>query len=108
METFFYIAGCSVAIHLVGSVLLLALVRNDPLAQELFALPNSWLGPRPRWLSLQLLRAKFFLPWIPAPSGMAQQTVSVRLSFWTARFAGAVFPCAILAFLVLAFIGSTG
>jgi hypothetical protein len=103
MEALFNFAGLTMGVHLVCSLALLAMLRTDPLATELFALPNAWLGPRPSWLDLHLLRARFFLPWVPSPLAMGECPLATRAVFWLARLSGGIFPLAILAFLVSAF-----
>ena len=106
MAIVFKIAALGMGVHVVLSILLLAILRNDPLADELFALPNAWLGPRPNPLSLRLLRAKYFLPWVVPPSSMAQQPLFVHGLFWFSRLAGAAFPCLMIIFLVLMIVDS--
>lgn len=104
MEILFKLAGQAMGVNLLCSLVLLATLHNDPMANELFAMPNAWLGARPRWLSLRLLRAKFFLPWVPSPHGMSDQSLAIRIIFWLARGSGTAFPLMILAFLVSLFI----
>ena len=104
METLFTLAGLAMCTNVLCSLILLAILHNVPLAGELFALPNAWLGPRPRWLGIRLLRAKFFLPWVPSPSGLSESSAGARIVFFLARFSGAAIPLAILAFLASAFI----
>lgn len=92
--------------HIAMSALLFAILRNDPLAEELFAFPNAWLGPRPRALSPRMLRAKYFLPWISSPGSMTQQSLLVQGLFWFSRLAGVAFPCFMAAFFVMLFVES--
>jgi hypothetical protein len=104
MEILFDVALWLFGANLLLSLLLFARLHEDPVSEHLFALPNAWLGPRPRYLSLRLLRAKFFLPWVESPSEMAAQGVWIRAAFWLARFTGAGFVIAIFSFLVSAFL----
>jgi hypothetical protein len=104
METLFNIAGFALILNVLCSLFLFAKLHNEPLSAELFALPNAWLGPRPRWLSLRLLRAKFFLPWVPSPPAMSEYSISTRATFFLARASGVAFPLAIFAFLVGVFV----
>lgn len=106
MEILFKFAGFAMGVHLLCSIALLAMLHADPLARELFALPNSWLGARPAWLSFRLLRAKFFLPWMPSPRAMDERSFAMRALFWSARLSGGVFPLATLAFLASVFVVS--
>jgi len=106
MEMIFKIAGWGMGVHVALSVLLLAILRNDPLVDKLFALPNAWLGPRPRLLSLRWLRAKYFLPWITAPGSMAQQPLLVQGLFSVSRLTGAAFSCLMVVFLVMLLVES--
>jgi hypothetical protein len=104
MEMLFKLAGLAMCTNVLCSLVLLAKLHNDPLAGELFALPNAWLGPRPRWLGIRLLRAKFFLPWVPSPRGLSESSLGTRAVFFLARMSGVAFPIAILAFLASSFI----
>ncbi|MDE0855415.1 MAG: hypothetical protein OSA97_13435 [Nevskia sp.] len=106
MEAIFKIAGWGMGAHVVLSLLLLAILGDDPLADELFALPNAWLGPRPRVFGVRLLRAKYFLPWIAPPGSMTRQPLAVQGLFWMARLAGAAFPCLMVVFFVMSFVES--
>jgi len=100
------LAGLAMIANVLCSVFLLAKLHSEPLSGELFALPNAWLGPRPRWLSLRLLRAKFFLPWVQSPPEMSEFPLATRAIFWSARLSGSVFVVAIFAFLASIFIGA--
>jgi hypothetical protein len=104
MEKLFVLAGLAMCAHTLCSLILLVTLHNNPLAEELFALPNAWLGPRPRWLSIRLLRGKFLLPWVPSPVAMSECSPVTRAIFFLARVSGAAFPLAILAFLVAVFV----
>ena len=104
METLFNIAGFTMILNVLCSLFLLAQLHNDPLSGELFALPNAWLGPRPRWLSLRLVRAKFFLPWVPSPPAMSEYSLSTRAAFFLVRASGVAFPVAMFAFLIGIFV----
>ena len=104
METLFALAGLAMCTNVFCSLVLLAKLHDDPLAGELFVLPNAWLGPRPRWLGLRLLRAKFFVPWVPSPPALSESSFGIRAVFLLARISGAAFPLAILAFLASAFV----
>jgi hypothetical protein len=108
MAIVFKIAALGMGLHVVLSILLLAILRNDSLADELFALPNAWLGPRPSPLGLRLLRAKYFLPWVALPGSMAQQPPFVHGLLLISRLAGAAFPCLMIIFLVLMIFESGG
>lgn len=98
MDILFAAAGCALLANIALSLWLFSAVRQDPVARELFAVPNAWLGPR--LTRPQLLRFKFSLPWVAAPSAMAEQPILVRSAFYLARIAGAAFPCLIAAFLI--------
>jgi len=102
MEILFNVAGLALVLHLACSTLMLAFLRDDALAQVLFAIPGGWPGARPRWFALRLLRGRFLVPWTPAPAGLTRESTLVNLAFWSARIAGTVFPLAALAFLFLA------
>ena len=102
MDALFLAAGCALTVNLALSVWLYFVLREEPIARELFALPNAWLGkapPRP-----QLLRLKFSLPWVAVPTGMTQQPLVIRCAFHVARIAGGAFPCLIAVFFVGAFV----
>jgi hypothetical protein len=102
VDALFLAAGCALMVNLVLSLWLYFVLREEPVARELFALPNAWLGkapPRPH-----LLRLKFSLPWAAVPTSMSQQPLVIRCVFHVARIAGAAFPCLIAAFFVGAFI----
>lgn len=85
------------------SLLLFHMLREDPVAAELFVVPNAWLGRPPS--RSQLLRFKYSLPWVAPPSGMKGQAGLIRGAFLIARVAGAAFPCLMAGFLVGAFFG---
>jgi hypothetical protein len=97
MEMLFKLAGLAMCTNVLCSLVLLAKLHNDPLAGELFALPNAWLGPRPRWLGIRL-------PWVPSPRGLSESSLGTRAVFFLARMSGVAFPIAILAFLASSFI----
>lgn len=88
MEALFNFAGFTMMMHILCSLFLLAKLHDEPLSSALFALPDTWHGPRPRCLGLRLLRAKFLLLRVPAPPAMR----------------GAAFPLAVLAFLADIFV----
>ncbi len=100
MDTLFNIAGLAVILNVLCSLFLLAKLHDDPLSDELFALPNAWLGPRPRWLRVRLLRAKFFLPWVAPPPAISEHSLATRAGFFLARASGAAFPLAMVALFV--------
>ncbi|HEY7640448.1 MAG TPA: hypothetical protein VH814_12035 [Steroidobacteraceae bacterium] len=102
MDVLFIAAGCALMANIGLSLWLFSVLREEPIARELFALPNVWLGARPP--RPQLLRLKFSLPWVSAPPDIAQQPVLVRSAFQVARVAGGAFPCLIAAFFVGAFV----
>jgi hypothetical protein len=102
MDLLFIAAGCALMANIALSLWLFSALREEPVARELFALPNAWLGPRPA--RPQLLRLKFSVPWVAAPPSMAHQPFLVRSAFQVARVAGAAFPCLIAAFFMGAFI----
>jgi hypothetical protein len=102
MDALFFGAGIALLVNLALSVWLFFALREDPIARELFYIPNSWLGPMPT--SLQLLRFKFSLPWVTSPQSMTQQPFVVRFAFQIARVTGAAFPCLMMGFFVGAFI----
>lgn len=104
MEQLFMLAGFAMGLHILCSQILLAVLHRDSLGTELFALPNAWLGSRPSWLSIRLLRAKFFLPWVPSPVAIVECSSATRAIFYLARLSGMAFPLAFLAFLVTAFV----
>lgn len=104
MEALFNLAGFTMMMHILCSLSLLAKLHDEPLSSELFALPDTWHGPRPRWLGLRLLRAKFLLLWVPAPPAMSEYSFATRAVFFLARVSGAAFPLAVLAFLAGIFV----
>jgi len=104
METLFKIAGSAMLLNVLCSLFLLAKLDVESLRNELFALPNTWLGARPSWLGPRLLRAKFFLPWVPSPPAIRECSSSMRAAFILARVSGIAFPLAISAFFVGAFV----
>jgi hypothetical protein len=102
MDGIFIAAGCALMANITLSLWLFSVIGGEPIARELFARPNAWLGPKPP--RPQLLRLKFSLPWVAAPPDIAKQPLSVRSAFQVARIAGAAFPCLVAAFFVGAFI----
>jgi hypothetical protein len=96
-----YFAAYLVGAHILLSQLLRILVKwRSPLAMNLFAVPNAPIAPD---LGFRLLRTKYFLPWQPAPTGMEDQPLYVRVVFWSARLTGMAAPLLILAFFGAAF-----
>ena len=77
----------------------LAVRRNPALAVSLFAVPNAAvvadIGPR-------LLQARYFLPWVPGPLGLANAPWFVQWLFWCARLTGLATPVLFLIMLVAA------
>jgi hypothetical protein len=104
MSTLFDIALILFGTNLLLSLVLFARLCNESICEQLFALPNSFLGTRPRYLSLQLLRLKFYLPWVKAPLEMDSQAGWIRLAFWLARISGTSFFIVIIAFFVSLFV----
>jgi hypothetical protein len=102
MDILFISAGLALMANVAISVWLFSATRQNPIAHELFARPNAWLGSRPA--SPQLLHFKFSLPWVAAPDAMVEQPFLVRGAFHVARIAGAAFPCLMVAFFIGAFI----
>ena len=102
MELLFYLAGIAMATHLASSGLLRHLLGADPIVYELYALPSSWLHRRDS-AGFRLLRLKFSVPWVPAPSELGEWRLSVRILFLVARVSGATFPLLVLSFLAAAF-----
>ncbi len=102
MDVLFVSAGCAMIANIVLSLWLFSSLRDEPIARDLFARPNAWLGPSPS--RPQLLRLRFSLPWVAAPSGMAKQPFIVRCAFNLARITGAAFPILIAAFFVSALV----
>jgi hypothetical protein len=95
--------GAAMMAHVILSQVLRLLVQwRSALALELFAVPNATLGA-PDW-GIRLLNAKYFLPWVAAPSGLNAQPVSTRIVFWLTRLTGAAFPLLMLAFFAAAFL----
>jgi hypothetical protein len=107
MDSLFVLAGIAMGVHLLCSIVLLVATYDTPLARELFAMPNAWLGPQPKWLGLRLLRAKYFLPWVPSPHGMRECALATRIVFSVARTSGMAFPLLVLAFLAAGFVGAS-
>ena len=108
----FVSAGAAMLLHTVlCGVLRRALIdgEHQALANELFAIPNRWLGtPRanPLIRPNPLLRVRYFFPFHVMPSGVDQLSPSVKATLFAARATGLYFLCAILGFFVAAFIES--
>ncbi len=95
-ETLFQAAFIGMALHIVCSLALRFSVEVDSdLFGKLFAEPLLGDIFRTPWL----LRAKYFLPWIPSPEDLAEYTVFVRLLFWGARLGGTVLLLGLIGFL---------
>ena len=91
--------------HVILSQVLRVFVQwKSLLAMELFAVPNAPLAPD--W-GFRLLRAKYFLPWTPSPTGMKNESLLTHLIFWLTRITGAAFPLVMLAFFAGAFVVAT-
>jgi hypothetical protein len=83
--------------HLALTITLRLTVRaGTPPFEELFAYPllGGFLGTP--WF----LRARFFWPWVESPHELSHYSTLVRLLFWAARLAGALFAAAIVGFLM--------
>lgn len=104
LDQLFRLAGYAMAAHLAASTILLFQIGPGSLADELFLLPNSWLGTKGRETSFRLLRAKFFLPWVPKPHGLEGWGLWAWLMFTLARWTGTAFPLLMLAFFAAAFV----
>ena len=89
-----------------GGVVLEALRSSgeQALCDELFGVPNRWLGTPDEH---RLLRVKYFLPFWPLPPGADRLAPRVRATLFAARLAGFVFLCAILGFFLWV-LGSAG
>src|SRR6266702_6612450 len=95
------LGGASFMVHIFSSQLLRALVRwRSPLAMDLFAVPNAPIAPD--W-GFRLLRAKYFLPWRPAPDALKQEPILTRLVFVLASFSGLAMPVLMLLFFASGF-----
>lgn len=103
MIMLFDVAAWLFGINMVLSLVLFSQLRNETVCEQIFALPNSFIGSRPKYLSLYLLRVKYFFPWVKTPSEMLSQAGWVRVVFWLARVSGACFIIAIIAFFVSLF-----
>jgi hypothetical protein len=106
MDTVFVLAGIAMGAHMLCSLMLPVALRGTPLADELFAMPNAWLGPRPKWPGFRLLRARYVLPRVSAPPGMRDCASGTRVVFFLARVFATAFPLLVLAFLATAFVVS--
>ena len=105
MLTLFLASGCAMMAHIVLSQVLRILVEwNSPLAMARSAVPNGPLAPD--W-GFRLLRVKYFLPWVAAPTGMNTKPFLTRLIFWCTRITGILFPLFMLAFFAGAFVVAT-
>ena len=101
MELLFKLAGLAMLAHLFLSQLSRYLVNwNSDLAMELFAVPNAPLVPD---IGFRLLRAKYFLFWLPAPEAMHEESMLARVVLFAARVTGFAFPSCMLAFFASAF-----
>jgi hypothetical protein len=96
------------AVAMLSHVALSAIVRSalgssehQALRDELFAVPNRWLG---RSTGTRYLRVGYFLPFRALPSGADQLPPWVRATLLAARVCGLCFVCAILGFFVALFI----
>lgn len=76
------------------------LEEGSPLSELLFAHP---VLDRRRGAG-RLLRAKFFWPFVQAPSQLRESAPEVVALFWVARVAGFCFAAAMLAFFVSLFV----
>jgi hypothetical protein len=95
-ERLFLAAWVAMAIHLLCTFVLRRNIEAESsLFDELFTEPL--LGSLTRMPGY--LRAKYFLPWVATPEDLADYTVSVWLTFWSARLAGMLFFVGLLGFL---------
>ncbi len=91
---------CRGVLHAIGD--------DSPLAHDLFAQGNAWLGPKPAYAANpKLLRASYYLPWRPLPAEVADEAAQVRLMLWAARACGLAVPLAFVWIWAQAFITAT-
>lgn len=106
MKTLFFISQLSFGVHIASSFILLFITRQTPIAEELFAQSNEYLG-NVGWAP-RVLKAIYFIPWRAAPNEMQLQNLSVRVLFWVSRVTGACIFISILGFFVGVFIVAGG
>ena len=100
--------ACGIAHELLCRWVLNDIGNDSPLAHDLFAQGNAWLGPKPAYAANpKLLRASYYLPWRPLPAEVADEAPQVRLMLWAARACGLVVPLAFVWFWAQAFISAT-
>ena len=100
LEALFYCAGLAFTAHLAAAFLLkFQLQGDDDLIRSLFLMPNAWLG---NTYGPQLLRSKYFIPWVEHPEDIDDYSFAVRGTFMLARVAGGAFIVLILTFFASA------
>ncbi len=100
--------ACGIAHELLCRWVLNDIGDDSPLAQDLFAQGNAWLGPKPAYAANpKLLRARYYLLWRPLPAEVADEAPQVRPMLWAARACGLVVPFALVWFWAQAFISAT-
>ena len=97
-----------VAHELLCRQVLQAIGDDSPLAHDLFAQGNAWLGPKPAYAANpKLLRARHYLPWRALPEAVADESPQLRPMLWAARACGLAVPLAFVWFWAQAFISAT-
>ena len=99
-DSLFRIAAFGMLLHVVSSSWLRSSVGSDAsLVEQLFQRPTlADSTAKQMWL-----RGKYFVPWIPAPSGLKEFSALTRLAFWAARLGGMLIVVGILGFVFRVF-----
>lgn len=105
-EFFLLAAGVAMLAHVgLCALLLHGLENNEPVREALMAIPNRPLGT-PR--SFRLLRARYYLPWLPLPPGASDLEPWVRGALLASRVSGFLFAASVTGFFVTIFAEASG
>ena len=103
-DAFFLAAAVAMLSHLALSGIVrgaLSSPEDQGLLDELFAVPNRWLGSP---TGSRYLRVRYFFPFRALPSGADRLPPWVRAALFAARVCGLCIVCALLGFFVALFI----
>ena len=103
-DVLFLAAGVAMLSHVALSSIVRGALggsEDQALRDQLFAVPNRWLG---RSTGTRYLRVRYFLPFRALPSGADRLPPWVRATLFASRVCGLCFVCAIFGFFVAAFI----
>ena len=92
----FEIAGVGMAVHIICTFILRrTLAPDSDVFEQLFTRPLAG-GITGAPLQLQ---GRYFMPWVPAPEVLNEESTWVRLLFWGARLGGTALGLGLLGFL---------